>query len=439
MLIEFRVANFRSFREEQTLSLVASKDEKLPGNLIPNGQSNLLKAAAVYGANASGKSNLIKAFETVRGFVKDSATKMNLGDPIPGISPFRLDSKTAEEPSSFEVVFTENGDRFEYGFSATRDRVFEEWLNVYPAATRRRQRWLERVWDPVAKETRWGFRGPLVKEGRILKEKTRDNGLVLSRGAELNIKALSTPFQFFRLGLWRFDLSEPLRHLALKTAMRVADDDTLRNRIETLLKHADFGIEGIGLSTKQISFEEVPWIARREIEELLKQKGQPVEPDMHVSAHEIYSLHRLRDTDGEIAFNFELDESNGTQRFFALAGPFLDALDKGTCVVVDEIDCSMHPLLVRKLVELFQSPEVNTKGAQIIFTTHDSTLMDPELFRRDQIYLVEKNSTGASQLFSLYDFQDRPRNTEAFQRNYLAGRYGAVPSFGPTFEDLEIK
>jgi AAA15 family ATPase/GTPase len=136
-----------------------------------------------------------------------------------------------------------------------------------------------------------------------------------------------------------------------------------------------------------------------------------------------------------------MDESNGTQRFFALAGPFLDALAKGTVVVVDELECSMHPLLTRKLIELFQSPEANKSGAQLIFATHDSTLMDPELFRRDQIWLVEKNRRGASELFSLYDFdtKDRPRNTEVFQRNYLAGRYGGVPKFGPTFEDLEFK
>jgi AAA15 family ATPase/GTPase len=137
----------------------------------------------------------------------------------------------------------------------------------------------------------------------------------------------------------------------------------------------------------------------------------------------------------------EQDESNGTQRFFALAGPFLDALDQGSVVVIDELDCSMHALLTRKLIELFQAATVNTRGAQLFFTTHDSNLMDPDLFRRDQIWLTEKDSRGASKLFSLYDFdtKERPRNTEAFERNYLAGRYGAIPRFGPIFEDLEIR
>jgi AAA15 family ATPase/GTPase len=140
-----------------------------------------------------------------------------------------------------------------------------------------------------------------------------------------------------------------------------------------------------------------------------------------------------------IRFNFLEAESNGTQRFFALAGPWLDALDQGALLVLDELDCSMHPSLTRKLVELFQTREANPHGAQLVFSTHDSTLMDLELFRRDQIWIVEKGRTGASRLSSLYDFEEKPRNNEALQRRYLAGRYGGVPVFGPTFEDLELK
>jgi hypothetical protein len=134
------------------------------------------------------------------------------------------------------------------------------------------------------------------------------------------------------------------------------------------------------------------------------------------------------------------DESNGTRRFFAIAYPFLKAIDTGTPLIIDELECSIHPLLTRRLIELFQSPAANQKGAQLIFATHDTTLMDSQLFRRDQVWLVEKNSSGQSTLTSLYDFKPdhRPRSSEAFQRNYLAGRYGGVPSFGPIFEDLEI-
>jgi hypothetical protein len=130
------------------------------------------------------------------------------------------------------------------------------------------------------------------------------------------------------------------------------------------------------------------------------------------------------------------DESEGTQRVFALAGPFLDALDFGWVVTVDELDCSMHPLLTWNLVQLFQS-SANKKGAQLIFTTHDTSLMDPELLRRDQIWITEKNAAGATELRSLYDFKEKSRSTEAFEKRYLAGRYGGIPSFGPTFEDID--
>ncbi len=138
----------------------------------------------------------------------------------------------------------------------------------------------------------------------------------------------------------------------------------------------------------------------------------------------------------------ELDEeSQGTQRFFALAGPILDALNDGVLLVIDELDCSLHPLLVEKIVELFNNKSSNKNGAQLIFTTHDSSVMRHEILRRDQIWITEKQSNGATELFSLYDFnnENRPRNNEAFERNYLSGRYGGVPSFGPILENSEIK
>ena len=148
--------------------------------------------------------------------------------------------------------------------------------------------------------------------------------------------------------------------------------------------------------------------------------------------------HLINGEEAPIPFSLEEDESQGTQRFFALAEPILSALSDGDLLVIDELDCSMHPLLTRKVIELFQSPEENTNGAQLVFATHDSSVMDPTLLRRDQIWLTEKRVNGATDLFSLYDFgaDSRPRKDTAFERNYLAGRYGAVPSFGPFFEDL---
>ncbi|MBM4039511.1 MAG: ATP-binding protein [Planctomycetes bacterium] len=421
MLIEFRVSNFRSFREEQVLSLVASKDKAHPDNLIPAGKFSLLKSAAIFGLNASGKSNLVKAFEVMESFVEASATKMNQGDRIEGIVPFLLDAETRVKPSSFEVTAIVKGTRFNYGFSATRERVHDEWLVVWPDAGRA-QNWFERRLDPGTQETHWMFRGPLKGEERMLRERTRDNCLVLSRGAELNFANLGRFFLWFRAGLFSVDLSDRPTWLARFTAQQVEADTRYRGFTTQLLQHADLGIDGIKLITED------------------GRHNAPPVPGEATSARStaIRSLHRVANTKQVEEFGFEDAESNGTQRLFALAGMLRVSLDAGQVLVVDELDCSMHPLLTRKVIELFQSPEHNKTGAQLIFATHDSTLMDPELFRRDQIWLTEKNQAGATQLFSLHDIEEekRPRSTEAFQRNYLAGRYGGVPKFGPFLEDI---
>ncbi len=439
MLIEFRVANFRSFREEQVLSLVASKDQSHEGNLLDAGKFHLLKAAGVFGPNAAGKSNLVSAIRCMESFISASATRMNVGDRIAGISPFRLDTESAREPSRFEVAVLIDGTRFEYGFAATAERVHAEWLNAYPKG--RRQRWLERKSD-VAKE--WVFRGPLRKQAAILRERTSPNGLILSRGAELNIEELSKVYLWFRERLWCLDVSYPPTVLMQSTAMFLSKNPEIAGRAGRLVKDADFGIDDLSVSEEPFPVTDTPGRlsgADKTFKEAVSEFLKKVSGQETVPSFAVRTSHRLAGSGGRVEFDLGEDESQGTQRLFALLGPFLDALAKGALVVVDELGCSMHPLLTRRLVELFQSPDANRKGAQLVVATHDSTLMDCELFRRDQIWIVEKNRKGASVLFSLYDFdtKDRPRSTTAFQRQYLAGRYGGVPKFGATFEDLEIE
>lgn len=433
MLIEFSVENFRSFKERQTLSLVASKDKAHEGNLIPGEKENLLKVAALYGANASGKSNLVKGINFMESFIRNSATAMTQGDNIPGTTPFRLDPESQGEPSSFEATVVVDGTRYVYGFSVTPERVHREWLVAYPKG--KAQHWLEREFDPESQQTAWTFNKPLKTDRQLLEEKTRDNGLVLSRGAELNMEPLSKLFLWFRERLWLLDLSVATEFLLEQTTKRTKDNEAFRNRVLRLLHHADLGLSGIRFVEGPALPDQMP----SEVREMFSDRMMELLGDS--STVGIRSLHNVRGGDADIEFDFEDAESNGTKRLFALAGPLLDALDKGATVVVDELDCSMHPLLVRKLIELFQDPEINDKGAQLIFTTHDSSLMDQTLFRRDQIWFTEKNAGGATELFSLYDFktdEGRPRVNEAFERRYLAGRYGAVPQFGPALEDAEL-
>ncbi|MBI4579593.1 MAG: ATP-binding protein [Planctomycetes bacterium] len=425
MLIEFKVANFRSFRDEQTLSMVASEaDQTHQANLVRQDGFALVKAAAVYGPNASGKSNLISALQCVQTFVGESASRMNLEDEIPGISPFRLDQAYSDRPSSFEVQFTTRTAHYRYGFSASHWMVCEEWLFVREPRVEIEKLLFSRECNPSNGKTCWEFGEPLAGGDRdIIEKRTRENGLALSRGAELNVGPLLEPFRWFRNELRVQDLSQNLHPLVRDTVRRMGDPEFKRHLI-SMLQHADLGI-------KNIVIVEGPWEQR------------PLIPLTRATAEEgsVFAVHSTNTRDSTVDMDFFRDESLGTQRFLVMAGFLLSALTEGQTLVLDEFDCSLHPLLARKLIELFQSEDLGKAGGQLIFATHDSTLMDPVLFRRDQIWLVEKNALGGSELCSVHDFDvssERP-TTASLQRDYLAGRFGAVPRFGPTFEDLKLK
>jgi len=426
MLIDFSVENYRSFADAQTFSMIASKDSSHEQNVAEQGAFRLLKVAALFGANASGKSNLIKSIRFMERFIGESATKMNLGDPISGIDPFRLDHQWRTKPSSFAIRLLINGTEYQYGFSATRERVHKEWLNLKREGGRVTQALL-REYDPAAATTEWQMRGELKEQAQTAVKATRDNGLFLSQAAQMNVEFVKELFLWFRGRLWYFDLSTPPEDLVEETVKRVSKDQNFRARVERLTHDADLGISQLAVKKEPVVFEDAP----KELRELLSR--------FPVERYEVRTLHNVYDSGESVEFSLEGHESLGTQRFFAIVGRMLKALDDGDLLVVDELDCSMHPLLTQKLVELFQSNEANAKGAQLLFATHDSTLMSPSLLRRDQIWFSEKNDKAATQLFSLCDIERTPRKREAFEKNYLAGRYGGVPSFGPALEDYEVR
>ena len=428
MLIDFTVENFRSFAGAQTFSMIASKDSSYERNLVANGAFRLLKVAALYGANASGKSNLIKSFEFMDRFVGGSATEMNLGDPIPGIEPFRLDRQWHTQPSSFAIRLIIQGTEYQYGFSATRERVQKEWL-YFKREGGRETPALVREYDPAVGKTQWHMRGELKEQAQAAVKATRDNGLFLSQAAQMNVEFVKELFLWFRRHFWYLDLSSPpTGFLVQQTAKRISEDQSFRARIEKLVQDADLGIGKLAAQEEEVSLEGAPKEIREWLSVLPKSRHYAVR-----------TFHALRDSGERVEFSLEQDESLGTQRFFGIIGRMLKALDDGDVLVVDELDCSMHPLLTQKFVELFQSSEANRNGAQLLFTTHDSTLMSRSLLRRDQIWFSEKNDKAATQLFSLCDIERTPRKHEAFEKNYLAGRYGAVPSFGPALEDHEVR
>lgn len=414
MLIEFRVKNFRSLRDEQVLSLVASSDKTLhTTHTQATGLTAapwLVRSAVVYGANASGKSNLIKALQTMRALVAESATAIQPGQPL-AVQPFRLDAGSASQPSVFEVTFVLHGVRYQYGFAMTAQRIVSEHLLVYKAF--KPQRWFTRQFDADAGKDVYEF-GPGLKGAKSLWEgATRPNALFLSMAVQLNSDALRPVFDWFVTRLVIFNEQTPLSPQVSIQMLRQADG---RQQICNFLSAADTSIAHIDVETRQAA-------------------GQAANADVTATQTALRSddteEHRLRfhhaTEQGQAVFDL-MDESNGTRNLLFLAGPVLDILRKGLTLVIDELDTSLHTLLVRELVQLFHRPEINTGGAQLVFTTHDTALLDaPDLFRRDQVWLVEKDRHQASALVGLSEFS--PRKNEALERGYLMGRYGGVPFF----------
>lgn len=412
MLIEFRVKNFRSLRDEQVLSLVASKDKTLHDtHTLATGLKaapHLLGSAVVYGANASGKSNLVKALHYMRAVVLESATVIQPGQTY-AVQPFRLDDASAGQPTEFEVTFLLDGVRYQYGFAMTPRRIVSEHLLVYKAF--KPQRWFERRFDDDSGRDVYAF-GPGLKGARHLWEgATRPNALFLSMAVQLNSEVLRPVFDWF---VNHLVIINELTPLAPQFSIQMLQQAEGRKQICEFLRAADISIADIEVVTRKVPGQSVHF-------DLVAGKTE-------VRAEEIEE-HQLRfshvTSQGRAVFDV-MDESNGTRNLLCLAGPVLDILKKGLTLVIDELDTSLHTLLVRELVRLFHQPEINTGGAQLIFTTHDTSLLDaPGLFRRDQVWFVEKDAEQASTLVALAEFS--PRKNEALERGYLTGRYGGVP------------
>ena len=412
MLVEFRIKNFRSLRDEQVLSLVASTDKTLlDTHALDTGLKaapHLLKCAVVYGANASGKSNLIKALQYMRDVVLVSAA-LQPGQPFDRLHPFKLDATSGNLPTEFEVTFILEGVRYQYGFTMNPQRVVSEQLLVYKAF--KPQRWFERHFDAESGKYVYEF-GPSLKGAKNLWEgATRPNALFLSMAVQLNSEALRPVFDWFSNRLVIFNEQSPL---SPQFSVQMLKQEAQRKAICEFLRAADISIADIEVATKQAMVHSIRFdLATGKREEEAGEQAVDEIKFHHLTEH------------GKAVFDL-MDESSGTRNLFYLTGPILDIINKGLTLVVDELDTSLHTLLVQALVRLFHRPEVNTGGAQLIFTTHDTSLLDAYgLFRRDQIWFVEKRPDQSSILYPLLDFS--PRKSEALERGYLQGRYGALP------------
>ncbi|MFN7098040.1 MAG: AAA family ATPase [Gammaproteobacteria bacterium] len=412
MLVEFRVKNFRSLRDEQILSLVAAKDKSLEDthtfttgiNAVPT----LLRSAVIYGANASGKSNLIKALQYMRGVVLESASVIQPGQTY-SVQPFRLDAKSAQQPTEFEITFLLDGIRYQYGFTMTTQRIMSEYLLVYKAF--KPQCWFKRQYDPETDKDIYEFGAGLKGSKNTWETATRPNSLFLSMAVQLNSEPLRPIFDWFVNQLLIFNEQAKLNPQISIQQLQQADNSKI---FCDALTAADMSISNIEVISRKVPRQAVHVDFTDGKTEIRNEEMEEYQLRFrHVTA------------EGEATFDL-MDESSGTRNLLFLIGPIRDVLKKGITLIIDELDTSLHTLLVRDLVKQFYHPNLNTNGAQIIFTTHDTSLLDAYgLFRRDQIWLVEKDRQQASKLVALSEFS--PRKNEALERGYLQGRYGGVP------------
>jgi|LQYC01.1.fsa_nt_gi hypothetical protein len=421
MFIEFNVTNYRSIRDTQTIKMAASKyyNELEETNCFDTsiaGLPKLLRSAVIYGPNAAGKSNLFRAMDFMRGFVLNSHS-LQEGQTINAM-PFALNSRSQTEPSEFEIFFLQNKVRYQYGFAVNSVRVTKEWLLAFPEG--KAQRWYEREYDAIANNENWYFGNKFTGRRQLWQEATRKNALFLSTAIQLNNEQLKPVFNWFQDKLITI---LPGRSIKLNFSLDQCASEEGKLRIMEFMNSAD-------MSTTGIDVRKTP-IPAMKPEMLPPDMPQPIKDKvlLDMQGKEFLDIQFLHNTDtGEsVPFRFS-DESDGTRRLFAFAGPWLDMLARGRILFVDELGTSLHPLMVRFLLELVQNPEINKHNAQLIFTTHDTSVLDTDILRRDQVWFVEKDGEQASKLYPLSDF--KPRQGEALEKGYLKGRYGALPFIG---------
>lgn len=439
MIIQFSVKNYRSFKETSTLSFIASnydKDTKEVENitLVNKYKLRLLKSAVIYGANASGKSKFIEALMFMRQFILNSSKDTQKGEPI-AVESFRLNSESIKNGSEFEVTFLLNNELYRYGIEVNNKIVISEWLFC-----KQKTKESELFYRDLQSITPNHSKIPKAKT--LIKEKlVRDNALFLSVLSQFNDKTAESILEWFKDLKTISGLKE---EGYLNDTMKMAQDNIQKERILTFLKKADIGIEDFKLKKHVFEDLDVEKLEDDELKNVIRGLNTYMKKTMKEDNKEFFSdvitFHKQFNDKGKyignIEFSLKEDESSGTRKFFAMIGQIIKTIDKGNVLVIDELDSKLHPNLVYKIVSLFNSKQLNPNNAQLVFNTHDTNLLSSGLFRRDQIWFTQKDQFGAARLYSLADFKtDEVRKNEAFEENYIRGKYGAVPFLGD-FENV---
>ncbi|MBP1673720.1 MAG: hypothetical protein H6Q25_1535 [Bacteroidetes bacterium] len=419
MLLEFRVKNFLSIKDEIRLDLRASSITDFgESNLISTERYKILKSAVIYGANSSGKSNLLKAMSTMRRIVFQSFEKSSTSNL--NIEPFLLDTVSENEPSLFEVTFLLNSLKYRYGFELTNSEIKSEWL--FEAKINAEKYLFLRENDGIDVN-------PIYKEAKDLEEKTRDNALFLAVIDQFNGKLASQIMMWFN----NFITISGLSHEKYKAVtFQLLEKKESKQLLQSFYNDLDLGFDNLEIKKKDFNTNDIP---DNMPEYIVKQLMSDLEGKKIV---DVKTLHKKRNpldnSFTEVEFDMRSQESSGTNKVFNISGPIFDVLTDGGILVIDELDASLHPLLTLSITRLFNSTEHNPKNAQLIFSTHDTNLFSYGKFRRDQIYFIEKDYNFSSTLYSLVEYKGDGgisiRKDRMFEKDYIQGRYGAIPFIG---------
>lgn len=413
MLIQFTVSNFTSYKDKKILSLKpipSIKEHK--DRLIFSNKEEYLPSTAIYGANASGKSNLTKALTCAILMIRNSHLQQ-VNMPT-GIIPFLLDEKSKKYKTSMEFIFVQNDIKYVYGFICDSKCIYEEYLYKYNS--RKPTLIFERT-----NVNNYEYNSPEIKkELKTCETKNLDNMLFLSTATQWNCKSTRDAYQWF---IEKIDTYSPemIKNNIVNYLDINKNNKELKPFLLNIFKHADINITDYVFESKKMDPEKVQLPPINGLDEKLinSLKQNAIE-------YKLTTNHKVNVDGVEKEYTLDISqESMGTQTLLGYGINIINALKKGKTMVVDEIETSLHPMLVRYIVGLFNDKESNPNGAQLVFTTHDVNLLDLDLFRRDQIYFVEKDESGTSDLYSLSEYS--PRKDENIRKGYMQGRYGAIP------------
>ena len=424
MLISFSVRNYRSFADSQTLSMSAGVGARRKENISFASENSLapslLRSACLFGSNGAGKSNFVEAINFFREFVVSSAKDNQEGEKI-DTTPFKFDRTRREQPSEFEASFVTDGNLYQYGFAVDENRVWGEWLFSRPNELDTRSRTLfQREYDSESGIYHWHVSKKHVKgEKELWKKSTRDNALFISTAIQLKSAAFKHIFDWIQRNL-RI-IKSPDRLSPSFTIHQIQNYGKKESVIQ-FLQAVDIGIKSVEIEEKAFTL--------RDAEEIFSKNILPrkLRDSMRKSLERgtVYKTNFYHQgTDGELVGLDIHEESDGSQVLFSLASSWLDVLENGYTLIVDELHNSLHPLALRFLVGLFHGSRYNTGNAQLIFTSHETSVMTKGFMHQDQVWFLEKGDMGNSLLFPLSDY--KVRDVSAFQKAYLDGRYGAIP------------